>query len=92
MLGGRVVLHMPGSNPMPLGAMADISQLMGQSTGINPMGQFTMEDVPQGDWQLDVYYFELGGVNPLQVRYVHTELVNVGQSQVIPLMLNISNF
>lgn len=92
MLGGRVVLHMPGGGPVPLGGMADITQLMGQSTGVTPMGNFTLEDVPQGDWQLDVYYFELGGANPLQVRYVHTELVTVAESQVIPLTLNIMNF
>ena len=92
MLGGRVVLHMPGGVPVPLGGMADVSQLMGQSSGVNPMGNFTLEDVAQGDWQLDVYYFELGGANPLQVRYVHTELVTVAESQVIPLTLNISNF
>ena len=92
MLGGRVVLHMPGPGPVPLGGMADMSQLMGQSTGINPMGTFTLEDVPQGDWQLDVFYFEMGGANPLQVRYVHTQVVTVAESQVIPLTLNISNF
>jgi len=92
MLGGRVVLHAPGAVPVPLGGMADITQLMGQSTGVTPMGSFELEDVPQGDWQLDVYYFELGGANPLQVRYVHTELVTVAESQVVQLQLNISNF
>ncbi len=92
MLGGRVVLHAPGGGPVPLGGMADLTQLMGQSTGVSPMGNFTLEDVPQGDWQLDVFYFEMGGANPLQVRYVHTELVTVAESQVIPLTLNITNF
>ena len=92
MLGGRVVLRMPGGGPVPLGGMADISMLTGQSTGINPMGGFVMEDVPPGDWQLDVYYFEFGGANPLQVRYVHTEMVTVAESQVIPLTMNISNY
>jgi len=92
MLGGRVVLQMPGMIPGPLGGMADLSQLTGQSTGINPMGSFLLEDVPPGEWQLNVYYFELGGRNPLQVRFVHTEVVSVGSEEVIPLTLNVSNY
>lgn len=92
MLGGRVVLQMPGFIPGPLGGMADITQLMGQSTGISPLGQFVMEDVPQGEWQLNIYYFEMGGANPLQVRFVHTELITVGDQEVLPLVLQVSNY
>ncbi len=92
MLGGRVVLQMPGMIPGPLGGTADLSQLTGQSSGINPLGTFVLEDVPPGEWQLNVYYFELGGRNPLQVRFVHTEVVSVGSEEVIPLTLQVSNY
>jgi len=90
LLGGRVVLNMPGANPLPLGAMADLGQLMGQSTGITPAGTFTLTDVPPGDWQLDIYYFEFDGPNPLALRYVHTELVSVDAGANLTLNLPVA--
>lgn len=90
LLGGRVVLNMPGANPLPLGAMADLGQLMGQSTGITPAGTFTLTDVPPGDWQLDVYYFEFDGPNPLALRYVYTELVSVDAGANLTLNLPVA--
>jgi len=72
-----------------LGETVDVTELLGQSVGINPAGQFVMEDVMPGEWQLDIFYFELGIVNPLEVRYVHTEFIQVEQGEVLPLTLDI---
>lgn len=90
MLGGRAVLQRPGFAFAPLGEMVDVTQLMGQSVGIDPGGSFIMEDVMPGEWQLDIYYFELGVANPLEVRYVHSEYIQVEQGDVLPLVLNVS--
>lgn len=89
MLGGRAVLQRPGYAQIPLGETVDVTELLGQSVGINPAGQFVMEDVMPGEWQLDIFYFELGIVNPLEVRYVHTEFIQVEQGEVLPLTLDI---
>ena len=90
MLGGRAVLVRPGFSQAPLGETVDVTQLMGQSVGIGPAGGFLMEDIMPGEWQLDIYYFELGVGNPLEVRYVHSEFIQVEQGEVLPLVLNIS--
>lgn len=90
MLGGRAVLQRPGFSQAALGQTVDVTQLMGQSVGINPVGTFVMEDVMPGEWQLDIYYFELGINNPLEVRYVHSELIQVEQGQVLPLDIFVS--
>lgn len=85
-LGGRAVLRQPGLALAALGQMVDITQLTGQSTGIDPMGNFMIEDVPPGDWQVDIYYFEFGIRDMLSVRYVHTDIVTVtGEEDTIPL-------
>lgn len=89
MLGGRAVLQRPGFFQAPLGETVDVTQLLGQSVGINPGGFFVMEDVPAGEWQLDIYYFEMGIINPLEVRYVHSEFIQVEEGEVLPLMLGI---
>ncbi len=81
---GFAVLRMPGVASAPLGSQIDPSQMTGISTGISPMGTFTMEDVPPGQWQLDVYYLDnlFGGSNAL--TYVGTQVVDVtGQEQVV---------
>lgn len=90
MLGGRAVLQAPGYFQAPLGETVEVTQLLGQSVGINPRGDFVMEDVPPGEWQLDIYYFELGVANPLDVRYVHTELIEATDGEVLTLNLPIS--
>ncbi|HQN01419.1 MAG TPA: carboxypeptidase regulatory-like domain-containing protein, partial [Candidatus Hydrogenedentes bacterium] len=90
MLGGRAVLGPPGYMQAALGETVEVTELLGQSVGITPTGHFVMEDVPQGEWQLDIYYFELGVVNPLEVRYVHVELVQVEEGQVVTLNLPIA--
>lgn len=90
MLGGRAVLVRPGFSQAPLGETVDVTQLMGQSVGVGPAGGFLMEDIMPGEWQLDIYYFELGVGNPLEVRYVHSEFIQVEQGEVLPLVLNIS--
>lgn len=90
LLGGRVVLVRPGMSQAPLGETVDVTQLLGQSVGINPAGSFLMEDVMPGEWQLDIFYFEMGIGNPLEVRYVHSEFINVEQGEVLPLVLNVN--
>ena len=85
-LGGRAVLRPPGLGLATLGQMVDITQLTGQSTGIDPLGNFMIENVPPGDWQVDIYYFEFGIRDMFSVRYVHTEIVTVtGEEDTIPL-------
>jgi protocatechuate 3,4-dioxygenase beta subunit len=85
-LGGRAVLRYPGPPAVPLGETADLSQLQGQSTGIDPSGAFAIDDVPPGSWQLDIFYMEFGGPAAVGVRYVHTELIEVsGETDLIPL-------
>ncbi len=77
--------------PVPLGELTDVTNLAGQSTGVDPTGGFLIEDVPPGDWQLDVYYFEFGAASPLSVRYVATEVVPVtGEEEVVPVQLMVS--
>jgi len=90
MLGGRAVLSPPGFMNAALGETVEVTELLGQSVGITPTGTFVMEDVPQGEWQLDIYYFELGVTNPLEVRYVHVELVEVTEGEVLTLNLPVS--
>ena len=90
MLGGRAVLSPPGYMQAPLGETVEVTELLGQSVGITPTGNFVMEDVPQGEWQLDIYYFEMGVINPLEVRYVHVELVQVEEGEVLTLNLPIA--
>ncbi len=90
MLGGRAVLQRPGFMLAPLGETVDVTRLMGQSVGIDPGGTFIMEDVMPGEWQVDIYYFELGVANPLEVRYVHSEFIQVEQGEVLPLVLNVA--
>ncbi len=90
MLGGRAVLSPPGYMQAALGETVEVTELLGQSVGITPTGSFVMEDVPQGEWQLDIYYFELGVMNPLEVRYVHVELVVVEEGEVLTLNLPIA--
>lgn len=85
-LGGRAVLRAPGLGMVPLGQVTDITQLTGQSTGIDPMGNFMLEDVSPGEWQVDVYFFEFAVRDMLTVRYVHTEIVSVtGEEDTVPL-------
>jgi hypothetical protein len=90
MLGGRAVLQRPGYFQAPLGETVEVTQLLGQSVGINPGGVFLMEDVMPGEWQLDIYYFEMGVGNPLEVRYVHSEYIQIEQGEVLPLVLTIA--
>ncbi len=90
MLGGRAVLGPPGYMHAPLGGTVEVTELLGQSVGITPSGAFVMEDVPPGEWQLDIYYFELGVVNPLEVRYVHVELIVAEEGEVMTLNLPVS--
>lgn len=90
MLGGRAVIGPPGYMQAALGETVEVTELLGQSVGITPTGNFVMEDVPPGEWQLDIYYFELGVVNPLEVRYVHVELVQIEEGQVLTLNLPIA--
>ncbi len=87
---GYAVIRPPGMSNIQVGDEADIGQLTGQGSAINMMGDFVLENVPPGQWQLDIYFPESGGFNSL--RYVHTELVEVtGQEQSIPLDVMINN-
>ncbi len=86
-LAGYAVLRAPGMTNLQVGDLADIGQLTGQFSAINMMGDFELKNVPPGQWQLDIYFPESG---VLEVRYVHTELVEVtGDEQNIPLDVNI---
>ena len=92
MLGGRAVLRSPGLPPVPLGESLQLTQLGQQSTGVAPAGGFIMEDIPPGEWQLDIYYLEMGGgISALNARFVHTELLTVtGEEAVLPVQITIT--
>lgn len=87
-MGGVVVLHQPSPQPVALGDTVQINQIMnGMNTMVNPLGGgFIFEDVPPGEWQLDVFYVQFGA----GVRYVHTDLITItGEQEVVPLDMNV---
>jgi len=86
MLGGLVVLRTPGILP-GMGEIVNSNQLQGSVIHINQGGEFTLDNVPPGDWQVDVYYME----PPMVPRYVHTEMVTITVEEGdVYLSMNIS--
>ena len=89
-MGGLAVLRYPGPPFAAPGEIVDITELTGQSAGIAPTGDFLLEDVLQGEWQVDIYYLEFGAPGTLVgARYMHSELVTVEGQDVIPLVLQV---
>ncbi len=76
-IGGRAVLRQPGFPTASLGDFVNVDQVLGNSTGVDSSGYFEFDNVPAGDWQLDIYYFEASASLMSSMRYVHTEIVSV---------------
>lgn len=86
MLGGIAILRPPGPPPAAIGSSVTMEQLSGQSASISPTGEFLFEGVLQGEWQLDIFYLDLGGTNGMfSARYVQSQPVTTGGQDSIQL-------
>jgi hypothetical protein len=57
LIGGAAVLRPPGPPLMQAGGDIPMDQLLrNQYAPIDTLGQFTIQDVTQGDWQVEIYY------------------------------------
>jgi hypothetical protein len=91
-IGGLAVLHYPGPSMVPLGETASLGDLAGQNTAISATGNFEMDNVSMGEWQIDIYYIELGAPgNPFAARFVHSEPLVVEGQEEIPLQIMVQN-
>ncbi|HOK09961.1 MAG TPA: carboxypeptidase regulatory-like domain-containing protein [Candidatus Hydrogenedens sp.] len=74
-IGGIALLRPPSGRTYAFGQIVNMDELVGSmSTMVNPLGgNFVFEDVPTGEWQLDIYYVQFGR----GVRYVYTVIVDV---------------
>jgi hypothetical protein len=65
----------------------------GYSNTIGPSGQFSIEGVPPGEWQLHIFYLETGGAGgaPIMPRYVYTQMVTVAGEDIIPIDVFVGN-
>lgn len=80
-IGGIALLRPPTGRPFAFGQVVDMDELVGSmSTMVNPLGgSFVLEDVPSGQWQLDVYYVQFGR----GVRYVYSTIIEVSGEQPV---------
>ncbi|MCX8064535.1 MAG: carboxypeptidase regulatory-like domain-containing protein [Candidatus Hydrogenedentes bacterium] len=80
-MGGVALLRPPTGRPYAFGQVVDMDELVGSmSTMVNPLGgAFVFEDVPTGEWQLDVYYIQFGR----GVRYVYSTIIEVTGEQPV---------
>ena len=77
LLGGAVVLRQPGSPLVPRCGVVEALQLSdGVTAAISGTGDFTIDDVPLGDWQLDVYYSS-AGMGFMELTYRNSTRVQV---------------
>ncbi len=74
-IGGIALLRPPSGRPFAFGQVVNMDELVGSmSTMVNPLGgTFIFEDVPTGEWQLDIYYVQFGR----GVRYVYSTIISV---------------
>jgi len=86
-LAGTAVLRTPGPQVVALGQTVQMNQLVGGwNTLINPLdGGFVLEDIPPGEWQLDIFFMEFA----IGVRYMHSEIITVQGEEVLPLDITI---
>lgn len=90
LMGGVAVLRVPGPPPAAAGATVPVTQLSGQSASISAQGQFVIEDVPKGDWQVDVYYLDFGGgASVIGARYMQSAPVTSQGQGTIPLEVRV---
>jgi len=89
LMAGAVVLRQPGMGMVALGDSVGIDAITnGHLRALGGSGEFVLNDVPPGEWQIDVYYVEPGGL--MSVRYVHTELIQVsGEDEVMHVELGV---
>ncbi len=74
-IGGIALLRPPTGRPFAFGQVVNMDELIGSmSAMVNPLGgNFVFEDVPTGEWQLDIYYVQFGR----GVRYVYSTVIAV---------------
>jgi len=74
-IGGIALLRPPTGRPFAFGQVVNMDELVGSmSAMVNPLGGgFIFEDVPSGEWQLDIYYVQFGR----GVRYVYSAVIEV---------------
>jgi hypothetical protein len=88
LFGGQALLLPPGAFMGELDSFVSLENMMsGYGQGIDSGGDFSIENVPAGEWQLHIFYLEPGG-GPGGVpglRYVYTELLQVTDEDLIPL-------
>ncbi|HOV33464.1 MAG TPA: hypothetical protein PLX23_08890, partial [Candidatus Hydrogenedens sp.] len=74
-IGGVALLRPPTGRPFAFGQVVNMDELVGSmSTMVNPLGgTFVFEDVPTGEWELDIYYVQFGR----GVRYVYSTVIVV---------------
>ncbi len=74
-IGGIALLRPPSGRPFAFGQVVNMDELVGSmSAMVNPLGgNFVFEDVPTGEWQLDIYYVQFGR----GVRYVYSTVISV---------------
>ncbi len=79
---GVVVLRPPGELPL---SIEDMLQGLEASAIINQEGDFILEEICPGEWQLEVYYSQI-----MQANLVYLEYIQVtGEEEVISLNLSI---
>ncbi len=90
MLGGVAVLRAPGPPPAAIGSSVSLEQLSGQSASISPTGEFVFEGVLQGEWQVDIFYLDLGGTNGMfSARFVQSQPVSTAGQASIPMNVQV---
>lgn len=80
-IGGIALLRPPTGRPYAFGQVVNMDELVGSmSTMVNPLGgSFVFEDVPTGEWQLDIYYIQFGR----GVRYVYSSIIEISGEQPV---------
>lgn len=87
-LAGLVFVRPPGSRVPRPGEEVAIEEFSGISAIIGPGGNFVLQDVQPGEWQLDIVYTQFPSV-----VYVHTEFVAVtAEDENLSLELEVSLF
>lgn len=80
-IGGIALLRPPTGRPFAFGQVVNMDELVGSmSAMVNPLGgNFVFEDVPTGEWQLDIYYVQFGR----GVRYVYSTVIAVKSEEPV---------
>ncbi|MFP4500424.1 MAG: collagen binding domain-containing protein [Candidatus Hydrogenedentota bacterium] len=89
--GGFAVVRLPGPAAVPLGDTTNAavllqSQQFAKPGPIDGSGYFAIENVPPGEYQLDVYYGQI------DLTYVYTTMIPVQDEEVVSLDVRVEAF